>query len=76
MRDTIKSIMEEIKPGVDFESSDSLMDDGIIDSFFTIRLMGILMERFNIDPDPEEIISENFNSIDRICDLVKRHGGI
>ena len=76
MREKIKELLEEIEPGIDYEGSDALMDDGIIDSFFTIQLVGKLMEEYGIELDPEEIVSENFNSLDAISDLVKKHGGI
>ncbi len=76
MREKIKELLEEIEPGIDYEGSDTLMDDGIIDSFFTIQLVGKLMEEYGIELDPEEIVSENFNSLDAISDLVKKHGGI
>ena len=32
-----------------------------------------LMDRFNISLEAEDIVSENFNSLDLICNLVSKH---
>lgn len=71
MRDLIKKILEDIRPDVDFENDNNLIDNGILDSFDIITLAGELCENFNIEIGAEDIIPENFNSLDLIVSMVQ-----
>lgn len=72
MKDTIYRILKELRPDVDFEKASSLIDDGILDSFDVINLVGELNEAFSIDISVEDILPSNFNSVDRIVKLIER----
>ena len=71
MRDLIKKILEDIRPDVDFENDNNLIDNGILDSFDIITLAGELCENFNIEIGAEDFIPENFNSLDLIVSMVQ-----
>lgn len=55
-------ILEEINPDVDYETCDTLIDDGYLDSFAIVSLVGELNDTFDIEISPADIIPENFNS--------------
>ena len=71
MRDTIERILSELCPGVDLESA-SLIDDGLIDSFDLVSLVGELMDQFDVELTVEDLLPENFNSVDAMVELIAR----
>lgn len=62
-------ILKELRPDIDIESQ-SLVDDGILDSFDIVTLVGELTDAFSIEIGVEDIILENFNSVDAIMALI------
>ena len=65
-------ILEELHPEVDFETTDGLVDDGILGSLDLITLITEINDRLDVSIPPEEIIPENFNSADDIWALIQR----
>lgn len=72
MRKQVLEILSAAAPSVDFESSVTLADDGIIDSFTVVNIIAELSIEFGISVPFEEISNENFNSVDSITALVER----
>ena len=72
MRKQVLEILSAVAPTVDFESSNTLADDGYIDSFTVVNIIAELSIEFGISVPFEEISNENFNSVDSIIALVKR----
>ena len=72
MRDkSFRSIRRGI-PEIDFLSSDELVDDGILDSLTLTGIIAALTMEFGITIPYEEIIEENFNSVDGMATMVER----
>ncbi len=65
-------ILEEIKPDVDYVNCKTLVDDGILDSFAILSIVGELEDEFGISVTPAEIIPDNFNSAEALWDMIKR----
>ena len=59
-------------PEIDFESSDALVDDGILDSLTITGIIATLTMEFGITIQYEEIIEENFNSIAGLARMVEK----
>jgi len=70
MREEVLEILSSICPDVDFEETENLIDDSVIDSFAVIQIVTELMEHFDIFIDADDIEPENLNSLDAICDMV------
>jgi D-alanine--poly(phosphoribitol) ligase subunit 2 len=70
--DDIIAMLEDICPTVDIEHSDSLVDDGVLDSFAIVSLVGDLNDKFDIEITPADIVPENFNSVQAIWNMVQR----
>jgi len=68
----ITTILESIRPDIDFDQETRLIDDGILKSFDVISIIGELNGVFDINIGVEDLIPENFNSVERIELLVKR----
>jgi len=71
MKELLK-ILSELRPDVDFTNQQKLIDDGILDSFDIISLVGELSEHYDIEIGVENLLPENFNSADDMLALVSR----
>lgn len=65
-------LLEEIQPDADFENCDTLIDDGILDSFAILSIVSELQDTYDITITPADIIPENFNSAKALWDMVCR----
>lgn len=65
-------MLNELHPDVDFELCDTLIDDGILDSFDIVSLISEIKYEFDVTVPAEEIIPENFNSAEALFDLITR----
>ena len=72
MRDKVLEVLEGEFPEIDFLSSDELVDDGILDSLTLTGVIAALTMEFGITIPYEEIIEENFNSVDGMASMVER----
>ena len=68
-------LLEEIQPDADFENCDTLIDDGILDSFAILSIVSELQDTYDITINPADIIPENFNSAKALWDMVCRLKG-
>ena len=66
------NILNELHEDVDFEITDGLIEDGILDSLDIVTLVTEISARLDVSIPPEEIIPENFNSAEALCDLICR----
>ena len=73
--DKLIEILEDIQPGVDSRNCDTLIEDGLLDSFAILSIVSELQDEFGISITPAEIIPENFNSAKALWDMVCRLKG-
>lgn len=73
--DKLIEILEDIQPGVDFRNCDTLIEDGLLDSFAILSIVSELQDEFGISITPAEIIPENFNSAKALWDMMCRLKG-
>lgn len=72
MEEQILSVLSEEFPEVDFTCSETLVDDGVLDSLIITGIIALLSIEFGITIPYEEIIEDNFNSIERLSKMVER----
>ena len=70
--DKLIEILEDIKPGVDYETCDTLIDDGLLDSFAILSIVSELQDEFDIAITPADIIPEKFNTATALWEMVCR----
>lgn len=68
----ILEILKSIRSDVDFENETQLIDNGILDSFDVVSVVGELCDEFDITITAEDLEPENFNSAAAILALVER----
>ena len=71
--DDLLELLEEIRPDVDFENTDMLVDGNVLDSFDIISIVGEMNTRYNISLDVTDIVPENFNSLEAMKNLVEKY---
>lgn len=75
MEERIYAILEELRPEFDFKSSDNFVEDGYLDSFDVVTLVAEIEEKFDILIDGLEVLPENFETVEAICELIRKNGG-
>lgn len=70
--DEIIEILESLKPGVDYETADNLVDSRVLDSLTILALVPELEDAFDVTIPAVEIVPVNFNSVQAIDALVTR----
>lgn len=72
MRDEVLKVLQDEYPNIDFESSNELVDQGILDSLTITGIIAALSVEFGITIPYEEITEDNFNSVDAMAAMVER----
>jgi len=65
-------ILNEVNADVDFLNCESLIDDGILDSFDIVSIVGELNDAFDVEISPVDIIPKNFNSAKAMWAMIVR----
>lgn len=68
--DDIIEVLKGIRPDIDV-NSETLVDDGWLDSFDIVTLVSELIDNFNVEISVEDIIPDNFNSVKAINALIE-----
>ena len=67
----LMEILASVRPDVDFAHETALIDDGILESFDIIALVGEFNEVFGIEIDAADLLPENFNSAKARWELIE-----
>ena len=65
------SMLKGIKPNVDFENDEALVDDGLIESLDIISIISEISDKYGVQIPSDEIIPDNFNSAEALYELVQ-----
>jgi D-alanine--poly(phosphoribitol) ligase subunit 2 len=72
MKDKVIEILKNVNADVDCENEKSMIDDELLTSFDVVAIIGDLADEFDIDISVDEMVPENFNTIEAICAMVER----
>lgn len=72
VKETILDILKELHEDVEFEKEEALVDDKILDSFDLVTLVAELGEEFDVEITAKDFVTENFNSVERLTNMVVR----
>lgn len=65
-------LLKGIKPEVDFENEESLIEDELLDSFDIISIVSAIDEEFDVKITAKDIVPENFNSAEALYNLIQK----
>jgi acyl carrier protein len=68
----IRQILKEVKPSVSLEGVHDIVESGYLDSFELMALISMIGDEFGVEIEVDEIVPENFNSVEAIAAMVER----
>lgn len=72
MKEKLFEVLEELRPDVDFQAQQKLIDDEILDSFDIVSLVGELSDVFDVEINVDELTPDNFNTPDTMLELIRK----
>lgn len=72
MRETVLEILTEIRGDIDFENETKLIDDNILASLDIVSIVGEFNDEFDVEISVEDLVPENFNSVDAMVELITK----
>ena len=72
MQNMIQTLAQYIKDtyNAELESQENIFSAGIIDSIGFVNLIGFITEEFGIELEPEDLVEDNFYSLERIAQFI------
>ena len=71
-QEKLLKILTETCPGVDFQQETALIDDGILESLYIVTIVSEIMDEFEVELNVEDLLPENFNSLEAMLELIER----
>lgn len=72
MNNKIIKILNNLRPEFDFTQNVNFIEEGMLDSFDVVSLVSELEEKMDVIIDGEDILPENFSSIESIEALINK----
>lgn len=72
MKEQVLEILTGIRSDIDFENSTKLIDDGLLESLDIVAIVGEFNEEFDVEISVEDLVPENFNSVDAMVALITK----
>ena len=72
MLEEVFEFLKETLPTVDFADGKNLISKGILDSLAIISIVMGIVEKYGISVDVEDISVENFDSVEKIAEMIER----
>jgi acyl carrier protein len=72
MQQVIQTLGEYIKEqyNAQLDKQENIFNSGIIDSLGFVNLIGFISEAFEIEFEPEDLIEDNFYSLERMAQVI------
>ena len=74
MEEKIVKILSGLRPEFDFTEKVNFIEEGMLDSFDIVSLINELNKQFKVVIPGEDVIPENFSSVEAIIGLLVRLG--
>lgn len=73
MRERLLKILTQECPDIDFTMDADLVDDGVLDSLSIVQIISAISTEFSVILPLEELLPQNFNSVDAMVELLQKH---
>lgn len=73
MKEKLISILEEIRPEIDFEKETDFVEQGLFDSLDIATILSCICEEFDVDIGFDELKGENFNSLTSMIAMISKY---
>lgn len=65
-------LLKRIKPEVEFEGNEHLIDNEELDSFDIVSIVAAINDEFDVQITAKHIVPENFNSVEAMYNLIEK----
>lgn len=72
MKEKLLALLNENFPEIDFTASQALVDDGILESIVLVEIISTISMELGILIPYEEIVPDNFNSVEAMAAMLER----
>lgn len=72
---TISELLKDIRPDINFNQSHDFINDGFLDSYDLMQLVGQLELQYQIEIDFLNADESDFRNFDTIKELIRKSGG-
>lgn len=72
MREKLLKILTKECPDIDFTMDADLVDDGVLDSLSIVQIISAISTEFSVILPLEELLPQNFNSVDAMVELLQK----
>lgn len=72
MREKITAILNELNPEIITYTGESILKDGLVDSFELISIVESLEDAFDLEIDADYVTDENFGTADKMLHLLEK----
>ena len=73
MREKILEILEDLIPDEEIEGRTGLVEDRILSSFTILNLISEIYDELDIEIPVEDVVPENFDSLDAVVAVVEKY---
>ena len=73
MREKILEILEDLIPDEELEGRTGLVEERILSSFTILNLISEIYDELDVEIPVEDVVPENFDSLDAIVALVEKY---
>ena len=74
MREKIIEIIKDNRPDIEDVENEQFITNGLFDSFDIVTFVAEFDKAFGISIDGADITPENFDTVDKIMELLKKNG--
>lgn len=67
----LMEILKKIKPEIDFNNREYLVDEGVLDSIEIVEIIAEIEVQYSIRIDPEQIDPDNFQSAGVMWEMIQ-----
>lgn len=71
--DKLIEILEDLVPEQEFRGVTGLVDSGILSSLVIVSLIGEISDEFDVDISLEDLIPDNFDSVETIWAMIQKY---
>ena len=68
----LRRIMSEVRPDIDFEKEDKLIDNEMLDSLDIVAIVTDVNDEFDVEINVNDLLPENFNSAKALYELIQK----
>ena len=73
--DQLLELLKDVNEDVDFTAQNAIIDDEVIDSLDLTGLIADIEDSFDIEIGMNDIVPENFNTVDAMWAMIQRLQG-